>query len=1437
MILTKFQWNWRRMPVLCLILLISLGFTTAAYSHGGGSDTHSESTSSESDEDKKPDPQSDEERADPAEASSNEQAVASDPCDDNAKEGDPVSLYDGGLETKNTDLSLNGLYPILINRRYDSRSTYDSPLGYGWSINHDRRLYQYPDGSIIIRYACGSRDRFVYTGGAYVTPGDGRQGDLMENPDGSFIYTRQYGTREFYDAQGRLIAVQNRQGHRHEFSYDPAGKLPLTGTSPFAIDPDVPLTVAYNYRLIRIAERAADGVLTGNFVDFDYDPATGRLIGITASDGRSVTYVHDSTNGLTRGNLIQVNGLEGVISHYLYNDPNDAHNLTSMQERAGETPWVSTYDTQDRVVQQSHGGENFVFDYLIDLTETKVTHTIRDAAGLNPYDTTKTYMFDAAGNVEKSRDAEGNEIRYLRDAQGNMTAKQFYENNGTPALPDLQLRRSINIVYDALQRRTGQSVMLDSGETITSSWTYDHGWTASSQVVSSVDPDKIFRTEYSFYRDGEGVPTNIQSIKRRRDDGSFQTTSFSYDAKNRLVETLLPDGQKIVTLYENDSLYPTRQYYEVGGLESPYGQVRYGYDTQGNRDRVWDANNNLTSYDYDDLGRIAAVTNALGEETHYRYSGVRLTELEPGRTLADGEGQLTRLNYTAEGWLDSIEEKDDLGNWQPVASYSYDSAGKRLTASDAQNRTVNYQYDLLGRLVTVTDPLNNSTSYGYDMFHNRILTTDANGIQTHSVYDDLDRVIQVEQLGVTPAAVPAFSYDASGNLLTVTDAEGQTTTYDYDSLSRVRSITQPLGQTVQKFYDARNRIDYTVNARGHKIDYLYEPWGEVSSVEYYATVAAPTPERKVSYSYDHALNLTSVTDDSIQATPLYTYTYDPLNRSDQTDVAYLPAGDRSLQYGYDRFGNQDSLVLNDGAALNHSYSYDKRNRLAGATLPGGQNFAFSYYASGEMQQTTHPNGVTTDYLYRMNGPVEQISVAGVAGTIEQFAYTYDNTLNIDTQTDGDGLHDYDYDGLYRLTQAVHPAVIGLPTENYQYDQVGNREDPSDPALYDYDSNNRITQSPGLSYSFDDDGNMTGRSDGAALVYNKENRLIQFSKGATSAAYQYDPMGRRIAKTVNGITTWYLWDGSDLLAEFDGAGSRQKRYAYLPGDYLPAQMADANGTYNVHGDHLQTPRFLTDDTQQVVWRSFHEAFGKATVDENPDGDGNAVVFNQRFPGQYADGESGLHYNYFRTYDSDIGRYLQSDPIGVIGGINEYLYVEGNPLRLIDSYGLETRSANPWNIFFFVYHGFTPTQNASRYNSMKNVYQSVRDGSLRNNPGGMSNLVSDSISEYYGRSQQLVMERQYDALLPKIDDLNSKCKGVLVEGSAYVTSDTMHFITGQPGGFEAGSVDIVGEGGTEAELMEAWKSTPKIVPVKPGFTRRTEYEYFPPYPDCPKACTLD
>jgi hypothetical protein len=156
-------------------------------------------------------------------------------------------------------------------------------------------------------------------------------------------------------------------------------------------------------------------------------------------------------------------------------------------------------------------------------------------------------------------------------------------------------------------------------------------------------------------------------------------------------------------------------------------------------------------------------------------------------------------------------------------------------------------------------------------------------------------------------------------------------------------------------------------------------------------------------------------------------------------------------------------------------------------------------------------------------------------------------------TDGDGTHTYAYDGLYRLTEATHPADIGLPeVERFTYDKVGNREDPNSDALWEYDGNNRLIVSPETTFEYDLDGNQTTRGGSATLDHDGYNRLRRYSAEIDMESYLYDSGGRRIEKTGTTYESSYLWDGSTLIAEYDRNSATHRIYASLPSDFAPVQ---------------------------------------------------------------------------------------------------------------------------------------------------------------------------------------------------------------------------------------------------------------------------------------------
>ena len=207
-----------------------------------------------------------------------------------------------------------------------------------------------------------------------------------------------------------------------------------------------------------------------------------------------------------------------------------------------------------------------------------------------------------------------------------------------------------------------------------------------------------------------------------------------------------------------------------------------------------------------------------------------------------------------------------------------------------------------------------------------------------------------------------------------------------------------------------------------------------------------------------------------------------------------------------------------------------------------------------------------------------------------------------------------------------------------------------------------------SISYTADGNTLTDNLGTGAVftygYNNDNRMVQASLGgATQASYTLNYLGQRVIKSAVGSgTTHFHYDrGGRLIAESDGSGAVQREYIFL-GDTPVAFVTPTGGIDIIHTDHLGTPQKMTDATQAVVWDGgASDPFMMSHLPMNP-------AMNVRFPGQYYDSETGLHDNYFRDYDPSLGRYVESDPIGLHGGINTYGYVGENPIVRADLEGL-------------------------------------------------------------------------------------------------------------------------------------------------------------------------
>ncbi|WP_025856904.1 RHS repeat-associated core domain-containing protein, partial [Pseudomonas sp. CHM02] len=390
------------------------------------------------------------------------------------------------------------------------------------------------------------------------------------------------------------------------------------------------------------------------------------------------------------------------------------------------------------------------------------------------------------------------------------------------------------------------------------------------------------------------------------------------------------------------------------------------------------------------------------------------------------------------------------------------------------------------------------------------------------------------------------------------------------------------------------------------------------------------------------------------------YEYDAQNR-----LTAEHQGWGTLRYGYDACGQLQNLRLPDNNRL--TFNHDKGGHLATVELNGAVLTSHLFTAGREQQR--QQGQLLSTYQHDHQGRLFNQSINDAEGPVYRRHYDYDKSGNLTRLLDTrKGDHRYHYDPLSRLTRADHTQD---EQERFGHDPAGNllMQDRPGPDIV---AGNRLMIQGDHHYDYDAFGNLIRerRGKGHQLVteyrYDCQHRLIGIKKpNGQTASYRYDPFGRRISKTVDGITTEFFWQGDTLIAEHHE--NRHRSYLYEPDSFRPLALLDGFGPketkpYHYQLDHLGTPQELTAQDGEIVWSAHYRAYGEITrLDigkiDNP----------LRFQGQYFDPESGLHYNRHRYYNPDIGRYLTPDPVKLAGGMNAYQYVP-NPTGWIDPLGL-------------------------------------------------------------------------------------------------------------------------------------------------------------------------
>jgi len=711
-------------------------------------------------------------------------------------------------------------------------------------------------------------------------------------------------------------------------------------------------------------------------------------------------------------------------------------------------------------------------------------------------------------------------------------------------------------------------------------------------------------------------------------------------------------------------------------------RVTCGY-TSGLLTSLTHSNGDQISIQYNGSGRIRYVIDPLGPGTAddrvtmftYDASGKYLLGVTaPG-------GRVSTYTYQTTGGASSLHCL--LSVCYPDGKHTYfgyDPYGRVSDAyADGGAKHVTYAYPSLG-VVTATDAAGVTTTIraGSDTQPNRFEVPgsvvraqyDASGEPTQLIGPEgqLSRFSYDTQGNLTGLVDPnrsstGFAYDPTYNeLTTLTDARGNGMDYSYDARGNLTSITYEDGTHEDFTYDASGNALTWTNRRGQTVTYAHDAAGQLTSKDYPSTPGVTD----CVYTYDAAGNLTSATDAAGTTTFTYQANTDWLTRIDYTDGKFFT-------FEYDAAGRRTKRTDQDGNVEN--CAYDALGRLDTMTDgTGGLIVDYDYDAAGRLVRKTLGNGVYTIYEYDAAGQLTHLVNREAHGSVlSRFDYAYNASGQRTSMTTLEGTWSYNYDASGQLTKVTYPDGHVM---TYAYDAVGNRTvvtDSGAATAYATNEMNQYTAVGAATYAYDADGNMTSKTEGGVTTtytYDIENRLIGVATPADTWTYSYDAFGQRIASTHNGASTEYVVDPMGLgnvAAEYDGSGALIARYDHGYGLLARTDSFgnDAYYTFSAAGNTSE----LTSAAGTVLNTYSYDPFGVML------GKSELVANSFEFVGEYGvtNEGTGLGFMRARYYDATHGRFLSADPIGSVGGLNQYTYVCNVPTIAADPSGLYPTAA--------------------------------------------------------------------------------------------------------------------------------------------------------------------
>ncbi|MER8013458.1 DUF6531 domain-containing protein, partial [Streptomyces griseoluteus] len=716
------------------------------------------------------------------------------------------------------------------------------------------------------------------------------------------------------------------------------------------------------------------------------------------------------------------------------------------------------------------------------------------------------------------------------------------------------------------------------------------------------------------------------------------TLTLRHDPAGRLVTVVRPDGRAAHAEYNHLNLpvkvtnpdgTVTRQTYDERGNRtgetSPSGHTtRYAYDEAGRLTYVADPMGNTTTIRNDRAGLPVEVTDALGAVTYY--------ERDPfGRvtTITDPVGAVARMQWTTEGRL------------------------ARYTAPDGTSEF--WTYDGEGNCTSHTDPLGGVSRYEYTHFDLLAASTRPDGARYEFVHDSELRLTEV----VDPRGLKwTYEYDAAGTLTAETDFDGHRLSYIHDAAGRLASRADAAGRTTH--YE-RNFLGQATRkeAQGRVTEYAYDLTDQLAQAtspgctlsllrDQFGRLRSETVNgRTLSYTYDEQGRLSSRTTPTGAVT---TWRYDATGRP-----VRMTAGGRDVAFTYDAAGRETARSIGD--SLYWANRFDMAGRLTAQTISAAtrprpvQQFGYSYRADGNLVQIGALNTESRQFTLDPVGRVTRVRAADWSET-----YAYDEAG----------------DQLFASWPSSHPAHESTGARSYS----GSRLIGAGTVRYQHDGQGRVILRQRT--------RLSRKPDTWRYTWDTDDRLTSvITPDGTRWNYVYDPLGRRISKIRMAADdetvverTDFTWDGT-TLCEQTTVSAQAPHPVTLTWDHhglhpitqteritsadAPQSEIDAR-FFAIVTDLVGAPVSLIDEGGDTVWQTQRTLWGITAWSVN-----DSAYTPLRFPGQYLDPETGLHYNHFRHYDPATSRYLTADPLGLAPAPNPQSYVP-NPHLWADPLGL-------------------------------------------------------------------------------------------------------------------------------------------------------------------------